>query len=280
MSFFKYVPPGGEDQLVALADTDVSSPSNGDVLTYSTTTDKWEAEAPASGGASEMNDLSDASTSSEASGQMLVWDGSNWRNRTMGGDVSVGSTGLVTVEDDSHNHTELDNSSGQTVLSTTTIGVDIRDGSGSDPTLRFTSSAGAIQGWIEHDGTDLVFVDGVTDFLRSDAEGIQVLDTSGSNPHVKLLDSSGNQECTLEFSGGGVRLTVGTGSQVVFLAAEDGTSIVYGGDSGNRGEKMRTLNDGIRVTGDTIELTSAPTVSTSASNADIVNALKTIGIFN
>lgn len=227
MSAISYNPPAGEEvNLGTIQDVNLSvAPTDGQVLTYDNASSTWKAEDAPGGGSVEMNDLTDVLTSSEASGQMLVWDGTRWRNRTMGGDVTVGSTGLVTVQDDSHNHTEMDNSSGQTVLEATSIGVDVRDGSGSNPTVRLVSSTGAILGWIDVSPGAIRIVDGVTSAALF-SDGTVILNNSGS-------------------------------------------------------ERLRTLagsSPGIRVTGDTIELTTRPSLTGSSTLGDVKQALEDIGL--
>jgi hypothetical protein len=60
--------------------TDVSlpSPASGEALVYNGA--QWEAVSGAGGGSESLSGLTDTSVSSPASGEMLEWDGSDWAN--------------------------------------------------------------------------------------------------------------------------------------------------------------------------------------------------------
>ncbi len=60
-----------------LSDVDISSNTNGNVLTYNSGTSSLELQAPAAGGASQLNELSDIDASlAPSDGQILVFDSS------------------------------------------------------------------------------------------------------------------------------------------------------------------------------------------------------------
>ena len=67
--------------LGGLSDVSISTPSNGDVLTYDSTNDEW-VNGQGGGGASSLNDLSDVTITSPSTGQVLTYDSttSKWNN--------------------------------------------------------------------------------------------------------------------------------------------------------------------------------------------------------
>lgn len=77
---------GGASQLDDLTDVDITSPSNGQVLTYNSTSGEWENANP-SGGASDLDDLTDVDITNPTDGQMLQYNSQNnkWVNVTPSG---------------------------------------------------------------------------------------------------------------------------------------------------------------------------------------------------
>lgn len=72
------------------------SPSNGEFLQWDGSKAVWAAS---SGGASALNDLSDASVSSASSGQILIHDGiDSFANVTVSGDISISSSGITELQ--------------------------------------------------------------------------------------------------------------------------------------------------------------------------------------
>jgi len=63
-----------------LNDVSLTSPTNGQVPAYNSTTQKWENVDP-SGGVSRLRDLSDVTITSPAQGQFLRYDSGKWRNK-------------------------------------------------------------------------------------------------------------------------------------------------------------------------------------------------------
>lgn len=67
--------PTGVDNLVDLTDTAITSPSNGQVLKYNSTSQKWEnANESGGGGVDELVDLLDTNISNPTNGQALIYD--------------------------------------------------------------------------------------------------------------------------------------------------------------------------------------------------------------
>ena len=72
----------GSTTLNALTDTDLSGASNSDVLTFNSSTNKWESTAVPSAAAIGINDLTGVViTGTVENGNALVYDGSNWAHR-------------------------------------------------------------------------------------------------------------------------------------------------------------------------------------------------------
>lgn len=74
---------GGSSTLSGLTDVDITSASNGQVLTYDSTAEKWENAAAID----ELSDLDDVAITSATDGQVLTYDGTSqkWKNASAGG---------------------------------------------------------------------------------------------------------------------------------------------------------------------------------------------------
>ena len=84
----------GATSLAELTDTSISSPTNGQVLKYNSTSSKWENANESGGGADELNDLSDVAISTPSNGQVLKYNSTSgkWEN----GNESGGGGGEAT----------------------------------------------------------------------------------------------------------------------------------------------------------------------------------------
>ena len=69
-------------QLNDLSNVDITSPTNGQVLKYNSSTQKWENGTGGGGGASAISDLTDVDLTSPVDGQLLMYDATNneWIN--------------------------------------------------------------------------------------------------------------------------------------------------------------------------------------------------------
>lgn len=87
------VPSGGAFDLDDAGDVTITTPSDGDVLTFDTGV--WVNQVPTGGGAFAIDDLTDVDTTTDAPGvgQVLKWDGTNW----VPDDDDVGSGSLPTA---------------------------------------------------------------------------------------------------------------------------------------------------------------------------------------
>lgn len=74
---------GGSSTLSGLSDVTITSASNGDVLTYDSTSEKWENAAAID----DLADLDDVAITSATDGQVLTYDGTSqkWKNAAAGG---------------------------------------------------------------------------------------------------------------------------------------------------------------------------------------------------
>lgn len=72
---------GGSSTIAALTDVDITTPSEGQVLTYDATAEKWENSTPA------LSDLSDAAITTPSNGQVLAYNSTTekWENANASG---------------------------------------------------------------------------------------------------------------------------------------------------------------------------------------------------
>ena len=70
------------DDLAELGDVSVVNPTNGQILKYNATSQKWENGTGGSGGASALNDLSDVAVSSPQNNELLAYNSTagEWQN--------------------------------------------------------------------------------------------------------------------------------------------------------------------------------------------------------
>lgn len=88
-----HIPDLGE-----LPDVDVSTPPNdGDVLVWDDGTETWVPQAP-SAGTLDLDDLTDVSITTPASGDRLRFDGSGWVNSPLRWEPHVSYDGTVVLD--------------------------------------------------------------------------------------------------------------------------------------------------------------------------------------
>lgn len=75
---------GSAKTLASLTDTDITAPSNGQVLTFDSTSEKWENSTPAT---PSLAGLSDTAVTDPSNGQVLTYNSTSgkWENATGGG---------------------------------------------------------------------------------------------------------------------------------------------------------------------------------------------------
>lgn len=88
---------GGASDLSDLGDVDLTSPSNGQVLTYDAETGKWVNAEGGSTSVDELGDIGDVDLDNIEDGQTIVWDAQNskWVNAT----ISSGASELSDLDD-------------------------------------------------------------------------------------------------------------------------------------------------------------------------------------
>ena len=91
---------GGSSTLSGLSDVSISTPSNGDVLTYDSTNDEWVNGQ--SSNVSSLDDLTNVTITTPIDGQILKYDGTNqeWVNASGGGGSSDPHITLTQTEYD------------------------------------------------------------------------------------------------------------------------------------------------------------------------------------
>ena len=94
---FNTIAVSGQDNVVADAATDTLTLAAGSGMTITTTAGS-DTVTFASSGTTTFAGLTDTDMSSPASGHVLIYDGSNsWDNKAVSGDITIASTGAVTI---------------------------------------------------------------------------------------------------------------------------------------------------------------------------------------
>ena len=90
--YYIYDAESGGNTLAGLSDTSITNPSNKQVLSYNSTTSKWENTAPPA--TSDIEDLSDVEVTSLANGQVLKYNSTTqkWENANESGGGGGSST--------------------------------------------------------------------------------------------------------------------------------------------------------------------------------------------
>lgn len=79
-------PQSGASSVSTLTDVDLTNLSNGQILKYNETSEKWENANESGGGASSLDDLTDVETTTPTNGQVLTYDSTaqKWINANPG----------------------------------------------------------------------------------------------------------------------------------------------------------------------------------------------------
>lgn len=83
-----------------MTNVQIASPTNGQVLAYSTALSKWINANAASGGATGLDDLADVIITTAASGQVLRYNGTNWVNAAISQSDVTGLTSALGAKQD------------------------------------------------------------------------------------------------------------------------------------------------------------------------------------
>ena len=158
-----------------------------------------------------LSELADTTISSEQSGQMILWDGSNsWDNKSMSGDATLNSSGVLTIATDA--------------IHGTMINDDVA-GDG----LQITSDALAVK-------VDDSSIETNSDTMRVKASGITNAMLAGSIANSKLANSSitvsdGSNTTatalggTITFAGTSNEVTVAESSGTITIGLPDNVTI-------------------------------------------------------
>lgn len=129
---------GGSTTLAALTDTDITTPSNGQVLTYDGTSEKWENSAIP---AQSVEGLSDTNITTPTDGQVLTYDNtsSKWVNATP-------ETGGGVIYPPANTEIEIGTWNGQTLYRRAYYGLNVTGSSSGDTfDLGITTTPGNVK---------------------------------------------------------------------------------------------------------------------------------------
>lgn len=228
------------------ADFEISDLSNGETVVWNSTTGKWDNQAAA---ATQLDELSDVTLTTETTGDILYYNGSQWVNTdaitvdpagsvTLANNGSVvatvaasglvietaGTNALVTLEDTDTEIGQLrKNSSGEFELRNTEHGGHIllsaENGTG-------TAVEPILDG--DPDGNTLIYAAGEPYFYVTPG-GVEVVSDSGNDPFVDFYDDNRTNQwgrivaTSTEFEVRSVRL-----NNHVMLTATDGVGVQTG----------------------------------------------------
>lgn len=177
--------PGGASALDELTDVDIESVTDGDIIKYNSTTQKWENSPESGGGASALADLSDIDLTSLTDGQIIKYNASTqkWENAAESGggggcgsifNVGVilpalyGTTCTITDEDSNTFTGTFDNSGQCTITGVDSIGdlvVSTTNGMSQTIHVDYFSKYGTVFGIQPLSGVSYEEAYGVADFL-------------------------------------------------------------------------------------------------------------------
>jgi hypothetical protein len=239
---FNTVAVSGQDNVVADSATDTLTIAAGSGMTITTTAGS-DTVTFASSGTTTFAGLTDTTIGSLASGHVLIYDGSNsWDNKAVSGDITIASTGAVTIAATAVTNGMLAGSIADSKLSTISTGDKV---SGSAVQLAGTSAledssglrikaatAGAglaISSQVLSVGVDDSSIEINSDALRVKASGITNTMLAGSIANDKLAGSIANGKLansSITVSDGSNTSAVALGGTVTFAATANETTVV------------------------------------------------------
>jgi len=238
---FNTVAVSGQDNVVADSATDTLTIAAGSGMTITTTAGS-DTVTFASSGTTTFAGLTDTTIGSLASGHVLIYDGSNsWDNKAVSGDITIASTGAVTIAATAVTNGMLAGSIADSKLSTISTGDKV---SGSAVQLAGTSAledssglrikaatAGAglaISSQVLSVGVDDSSIEINSDALRVKASGITNTMLAGSIANDKLAGSIANGKLansSITVSDGSNTSAVALGGTVTFAATANETTV-------------------------------------------------------
>jgi len=219
-----------------------NAPTNDYVLTAdSGATGGWKWSA-SSGGASSLTGLSDVSSATATAGRLLVADGTDWESMAISGDITIDSTGAVTI---------ISGGGGETLAETLAIGADANDVD--------ITSAGRITGVdidiyneMGTDGKNIISADGTVEFL---IDGEDLTLASGAN---QILVNTNTGVSLVDFGS----MNIGIGKMLYGVNTAGNVLVADGVDY-----------ESVGISGDvTIATTGAVTVQNDAITPDKVQS--------
>jgi hypothetical protein len=219
------------DGTIAAADLNAMSATNGQVLQFNGTA--W-VPATVSGGSTTLDGLTDATVTTPSSSQVLIHDGAGqFRNRTLSGDATVNTTGVVTI---------ASNAVGSAEITDGTVGsADITDGTvtATDIASETITSANILNGTVA-----------AVDLSTMSATNGQVLKFNGTNWAPAADDAGVGSTPTL------------SSGQILTGNGTTNAATVLGGDATLSGGTLTINSDAI---------TSTKIADGTITGADILN---------
>jgi len=182
-----------------------------------------------------LSELADTTISSEQSGQMILWDGSNsWDNKSMSGDATLNSSGVLTIASDAVHGTMInDDVAGDGLqISSNTLAVKVDDSS----------------------------IETNSDTMRVKAAGVTNAMLAGSIANGKLASS------TITVSDGSANDAVALGETLSILGTANEVTAAVTGNTVTLG-----LPDDVTITGDLI--VQGDTVTTNVATVTVEDPL-------
>jgi len=262
---FAYTPPDLSNyltdittqNLTTLADVDVTSATNGQVLKYTASTATWEPQDDAGMVAVALTDISDVIITAPTSGQVLQYNGSGWVNSTSGAiptdtdDLAEGSTNLYYTD------TRFDTRLGTKTTADLTEGTNLYY---TDARARAAISEGSTQLSYNSSTGVMTFIQGSTDTVSEGSTNLYYTDArvdahlNQSNPTSGYVLSWNGTDYAWVAQSGGAGITDGDKGDIT--VSSSGAVWTIDNDSINAD---KIANDAVGI----IELSATGTPSSS-----------------
>lgn len=234
-----FTPSASSLALDGLTDVDATSPNDGDVLAFSTSSGNWEASASAGGGATTLPGLTDVTITAAASGDFLRHNGTAWVDATIQAGDIPDISGTYALASHTHPLSQLTQSSattGQFPRWNGSAWVPVNLVSGDLPASYLPLTGGTVTGATTFDDTLSVAADGSLIFVADDGDTTTILapDSMVASYSFKLPPESYATSSEYNPTGG---ISTGGGLAVLAVNQTSGESLwigVQGDGSGGR----------------------------------------------